>query len=107
MYRTVMMGILGIGLMIMTGCQSMTGKTAGESMDDTKITASVQAKLTSDKASNFTRIDVDSERNIVTLTGVVRTMEDKSRAEELAREVTGVRRVNNNLQIQPMSMNNP
>jgi len=107
MNRLVMVGILGISLMFLTACESMTGKTAGQTIDDATVTASVQAKLTSDKASNFSRIDVDTNRGVVTLNGVVKTVEEKSRAEYLARKVEGVSKVNNNLQIQSMSMNNP
>lgn len=107
MYRTVLVGILGISLMSLTACESMTGKTTGQTIDDATITASVQGKLTADKASNFSRIDVDTNRSVVTLNGVVRTEEEKSRAEDLARQVTGVSKVNNNLQLQSTSMNNP
>jgi osmotically-inducible protein OsmY len=107
MYRPVLVGILGAGLMILTACESMTGKTTGQTIDDATITASVQGKLTSDKASNFSRIDVDTNRSVVTLNGVVRTVEEKSRAEDLARQVTGVSKVNNNLQLQSTSMKNP
>jgi hyperosmotically inducible periplasmic protein len=82
------------------GCQSTTGKTAGQSLDDATITASVQSKLTSDRLANFSRIDVDTEHGIVTLNGVVKSVDQKSRAAEMAREVKGVRSVNNNLQIQ-------
>ncbi|HYM89752.1 MAG TPA: BON domain-containing protein [Nitrospiraceae bacterium] len=103
MYRLVMVGILGISFMFLTACQSMSGKTAGQTIDDATVTTSVQAKLTGDKASNFSRIDVDTNRSIVTLNGVVRTAEEKSRAEALARQVNGVSKVNNNLQIQSMS----
>jgi hyperosmotically inducible protein len=102
-----MVGILGVSLMNLTACESMTGKTAGQTIDDATVTASVQGKLTSDKASNFSRIDVDTNRSVVTLNGVVHTVEEKSRAEDLARQVDGVTKVNNNLQIQSMSMNNP
>ena len=107
MHRTIIVGILGMSCMIMTACQSMTGKTAGQTMDDATVTTSVLAKLTSDKASNFSRIDVDTNRSVVTLNGVVRTVEEKSRAEDLARQVTGVTKVNNNLQLQSTSMNKP
>lgn len=104
MYRLVLVGILGIFL---TACQSMTGKTAGQNVDDATMSTSIQGKLTSDKASNFTRINVDTERGVVTLNGVVQTAEDKMRAEELARKVDGVTKVNNNLQIESMSSNKP
>jgi len=107
MYRTILVGILWVSCVSLTACQAMTGKTAGQTMDDATITTKVQGKLTSDKASNFSRIDVDTNRNVVTLNGVVRTVEEKTRAEDLAREVSGVTKVNNNLQVQSMSMNNP
>jgi len=93
--------------MILTACQSMTGKTTGQTIDDATLTASVQAKLTGDKLSNFSRINVDTDRSVVSLNGVVRSVEEKSRAEELARQVAGVTNVNNNLQIQSLSMGNP
>jgi hyperosmotically inducible protein len=83
----------------------MSGKTAGQTIDDATVTASVQVKLTGDKASNFSRIDVDTNRSVVTLNGVVRTVEEQSRAEALARQVAGVTNVNNNLQIQSLAGN--
>jgi hyperosmotically inducible periplasmic protein len=107
MYRTLIVGILGVSLMILTACESMTGKTTGQTIDDATLTASVQAKLTGDKLSNFSRINVDTDRSVISLNGVVRTVEEKSRAEELARQVAGVKNVNNNLQIQSLSMGNP
>lgn len=103
MYRTVMIGILGIGLMMLTACETLTGKTAGQNVDDAMMTASVQKKLMGDKLSNFTRINVNSERGIVSLNGVVRTVQEKSRAEDLAWQVAGVKNVDNDLQIQSLA----
>ena len=105
MSRTVLAGMLGVSLMVLTACETMTGKTAGQTIDDATATASVQGKLTADKLSNFSRINVDTERSVVTLNGVVRSVEEKSRAEDLARQVAGVRAVNNNLQIQSLADN--
>ena len=93
--------VLTVSCLSMVGCQSTTGKTAGQTMDDATITASVQAKLSSDRLSNFSRIDVDTERGVVTLNGVVKSADQKLRVAEMAREVKGVRSVNNNLQVQP------
>ena len=84
----------------LNGCQSTTGKTAGQTMSDASITTAVQTKLTSDRLSNFPRIDVDTERGVVNLSGVVETEAQRARAERLAHQVNGVVRVNNNLQIQ-------
>lgn len=107
MYRTIFVGLLGVGLMFLTACQSMTGKTAGQSIDDASVTASLQGKLTADRLSNFSRINVDTDRGVVLLNGVVRSAEEQTRAEELARQVEGVTKVNNNLQIQSTSIRNP
>jgi hyperosmotically inducible protein len=81
-------------------CQSMTGKTAGTTIDDAGITASVKSKLVADKATNLTRVDVDTNNGTVYLNGTVDSPEQKSRAEQLAWQANGVRSVVNNLQVQ-------
>ena len=91
--------VFGIALLSLVGCQSTTGKTAGQTVDDATITTSVQSKLSSDRISNFSRIDVDTERGVVTLNGVVKSSDQKMRVAELAREVNGVKSVKNNLTV--------
>jgi DNA-binding response OmpR family regulator len=83
----------------LSGCQTMTGRTAGQNVDDARISTAVQASLTSDKASNFTRIDVDTTNGVVYLNGTVQTAEQKARAEQLAGRIDGVKKVVNNLQV--------
>jgi osmotically-inducible protein OsmY len=94
--------LLMVGVMVgaLTACESTTGKTMGQNVSDASISTAVQTKLTGERVSNFTRVDVDTERGIVQLSGVVPSLEQKSRAEELAKQVNGVRQVKNNLQIQ-------
>lgn len=87
-------------LLSAAGCTSMTGQTAGQYVDDSTITTQVKAKLTADKAANFTRIDVDTTNRVVSLNGIVESTAQKSRAEQLAMQVSGVRKVDNNLQVQ-------
>lgn len=84
----------------LAACQAMTGRTAGENVDDATITASVKTKLAGDKVSSLTRVDVDTNRGIVSLNGVVESAEQRARIEQLTRQVSGVSGVNNNLQIQ-------
>ena len=85
---------------LMSGCQSMTGSTAGQNVDDSTITASVKAKLATEKLSTLTRVEVDTVRAVVSLNGVVESPETRSRVESLVRQVDGVKGVNNNLQVQ-------
>jgi osmotically-inducible protein OsmY len=82
------------------GCTSMTGQSAGQYVDDSTLTSQVKAKLVGDKAANFTRIDVDTTNSVVALNGIVESADQKSRAEQLAMQVSGVKKVQNNLQIQ-------
>jgi osmotically-inducible protein OsmY len=80
-------------------CQSVTGRTAGQTIDDTTITASVKSKLVADKAANLTRVDVDTNNGTVYLNGTVDTPEQKAKAEQLAWQAKGVKSVVNNLQV--------
>lgn len=89
-------------LMIVTlasACQSLTGKSAGTNVDDTSITASVKTKLVADKPTNLTRVDVDTNHGTVYLNGSVDSVEQKTRAEQLAWQASGVKAVVNNLQV--------
>ena len=98
-------GITSIAVLLMlvsfaAGCQSMTGKTAGENVDDATITAAVKSKLVADKASNLTRVNVDTNNSTVYLNGTVESPEQKARAEQLAWQAKGVKSVVNNLQVE-------
>lgn len=102
--KTVLKLVSAAGfVLLLAGCQAMTGRTAGQNVDDATITASVQTQLTTDRLSNFTRIDVDTTNGVVSLNGVVDSAENKSRAEQLARRVGGVKNVVNNLQVKKTS----
>lgn len=101
MTRGFKMAVVGfLFLTAISGCTSMTGETLGQNIDDSNITAAVKAKLaTAEKVSTLTRIDVDTVRGVVHLGGVVETDADRARAEQLASQVGGVKRVINDLQV--------
>jgi len=84
----------------LSGCTSITGETMGQSIDDTTITTSVKSKLAVDKASSLSRVGVETTRGTVQLTGVVENAATKDKAAAIARSVSGVKNVVNNLQIQ-------
>ena len=75
-------------------------RASGTNIDDATVTASVKAKLVGDKASNLTRVDVDTNNGTVYLNGTVESAEQKSKAEQLAWQASGVKTVVNNLQVQ-------
>lgn len=81
------------------GNNSMAAQSVGEYIDDATVTTAVKAKLVAEKASNFTRISVETNNNVVTLTGEVESKDEKERAEQIAKQVNGVKRVDNKLEI--------
>jgi osmotically-inducible protein OsmY len=92
--------VLAMVVAVTAGCTSMTGKSASENVDDAAITASVKTKLAGEKTATLTKVDVDTNKGTVYLTGNVENANIKARATEIARSVNGVRDVVNNLVIQ-------
>jgi len=82
------------------GCHATSGKTAGESVDDVTITTKVKSKLAGERFSTLTKIDVDTNRGTVYLTGNVPDENTRQRAAVLAGEVSGVKEVVNNLKLE-------
>lgn len=77
-----------------------TTSSPGRQVDDASIKASVKAKLAADvRLSTLTNIEVNSTNGVVTLAGQVRDESDRIAAEQVARSVDGVVRVNNDLQV--------
>jgi hyperosmotically inducible protein len=100
MQRTAQAFLLVIGLVwLLSGCQALTGETLGEHVDDTTITTTVKTKLAAEKGTTLTRIQVDTDRGVVQLSGVVDSAAEKSRAEQITRGVGGVKGVKNSLQV--------
>ena len=86
-------------LVIVASAAPAGARTIGEIVDDARIAAEIKAKLTADKLSNLTKIDVKSDTGVVTLGGTVDSMERRDRAAQIAAAVTGVKGVVNNLQV--------
>lgn len=76
---------------------SQDDRTAGETIDDQRITASVKTKLLADPDVSGLDINVDTMRKNVTLKGFVKTGREAVRAIELAQGVSGVRTVQSKL----------
>jgi hyperosmotically inducible periplasmic protein len=77
----------------------MTGKTAGENVDDVKITSEVKTKLAAEEISSLTKIGVSTNLRTVYLVGTVESEQTRGRAEEIARGVKNVAGVVNNLTV--------
>jgi hypothetical protein len=82
---------------LITAC----GKTVTEAIDDTTITTRVKTAMLNDPAVGGLRIDVDTFRSVVTLSGRVKSQAEHDQAVGLARRVNGVSEVKDALQIIP------
>lgn len=76
-----------------------TTRPPGEQVEDQEIKSKVNAKFTGDSNVNPFNIDTDVREGVVYLRGEVTNAEAKARAEELARDTHGVRRVVNQVQV--------
>ena len=101
-----------LALLVSTGCDSArderasTGMAEGERLAaakgagvDAAIASEVERKLGSDQQTSALDIQVKTDGGVVTLSGKVANESEKSRAEDLAEDVEGVKRVDNNLVI--------
>lgn len=79
------------------------GKSVGETIDDAGITAQVKTALLNDPEVGGLRIDVDTSKGLVTLSGVVKSKGEEAKAIAIARKVDGVRDVKSTLQVNPTS----
>jgi hyperosmotically inducible periplasmic protein len=95
------LAIVSLVLLTAVGCTTMTGQTLGTNIDNKTTTAEVKAKLTADRLQNLTWVDVDTNDGTVYLTGTATTDAQKLRATEIAQQVTGVKKVVNNIQVRP------
>ena len=93
-------GLLALALVVVASLAACSStQTAGTQVDDAAITAAVKAKLAADGDINPFNIDVDTNEGEVTLQGRVEDAAARSKAEQLARETDGVRRVINLIKV--------
>jgi hyperosmotically inducible periplasmic protein len=79
------------------------GKSVGNVIDDATITGRVKTALLNDPDVAGLKIDVDTFKGVVTLSGSVRTQAEANQAMAIARRTPGVTDVRSTLQIAPPS----
>jgi osmotically-inducible protein OsmY len=94
-------------LVVSAGCSSTpssgsaqsAGATAGRVVDDSVITAKVKSALVADETTKASQINVETFQGKVQLSGFVDNSEARSRAIQVARNVDGVKSVDNALEL--------
>ena len=72
-------------------------------LDDATVTAKVKRALIAEPNLKGLAIDVDTSKNVVTLSGTVASEQARADAERIAKQVEGVTEVKNNLEVKKPS----
>lgn len=85
-----------------SGCSVGRGQqTAGSYVDDAAITTSVKAKFAEDKTVSATSLSVETLNGTVQLSGFAKSTAEKMQAEKIARGVSNVKSVRNDIVVRP------
>src|ERR1041384_5219083 len=87
-------------ILISAGCASPSANDAG-------ITTNVQSKLAADSDTGGLKLNVATAGGVVTLSGTAATEIEKDKAEQIAKHTEGVKRVVNNIALNPSLASTP
>lgn len=94
---TLVLALTLVAPLLLSAC----GKTVGETIDDATVTTRVKTALLNDPDVGGLRIDVDTFKGVVTLSGRVKSKTEEEKAVAIARKINGVTSVKSTLQIEP------
>ena len=93
---------LAASLTALAGCAVTRGQeTVGAYVDDAAITTSVKTRFVEDKNVDASSIKVETLNGTVMLSGFAKNMTERTTAESIARNVSGVRAVRNEISVRP------
>lgn len=99
---TIAAAMTAIVLLSATGCAVTRGQeTAGAYIDDTGITTLVKSRFVENKQVDASSISVETLNGTVMLSGFAKSANEKSTAETIARGVSGVKSVKNQVVVRP------
>jgi len=103
MLTAIKRSLLIVLLLAVAACAATpNSESTGEFFDNSLITAKIKSKLVDDPLTGVFRIKVDSFKGVVQLSGFVNSRDEKSRAEQIAYSVSGVKKVQNSLLVTPV-----
>lgn len=90
------------GVAVVSGCAVQRGQeSVGSYVDDAAITAKVKSRFVENKQVDAASISVETMRGTVMLSGFAKDGAERSSAESVAKGVSGVRSVKNEIMIRP------
>ncbi len=100
MQTLVLAAAAGVAVLTATGCAVVRDQqSVGAYVDDATITAAVKTRFVEDKTVDAAAIKVETLNGTVQLSGFAKSSSEKAQAEQIARNIKGVRSVQNNLSV--------
>ena len=94
--------VTALALITMTGCAVTRGQeTVGAYVDDSTITARIKARFVENQQVDASSISVETLNGTVMLSGFAKNATERTTAEGIARDVSGVRAVKNEIAVRP------
>ncbi len=91
---------LAVTLVSVVGCASTSKQEGtGEYVDDSVITGKVKAAIFNEPTLKVAEINVETFKGVVQLSGFVNSQSDINKAVEVARGVSGVKSVKNDMRV--------
>jgi osmotically-inducible protein OsmY len=99
-FKKIMSLFAAISMMFALGCASTSKQEGtGEYIDDTVITTRVKAAILAEPGLKSVEINVETFKGIVQLSGFVTSADNVSKAAEVARGISGVKSVKNDMRV--------
>lgn len=101
--RTILAAIVAAAALLTTsGCAVSRGQeTVGAYVDDTTITTQVKSRLFENPDVAGSSISVETLNGVVMLSGFAKSATEKATAEGIAKKVSGVKSVKNEIAVRP------
>lgn len=100
--RILSLLFVALALVSVLGCASTDTRerqSVGEYVDDSVITAKVKAAILNDPEVSVLEVSVETYEGVVQLSGFVSTQAQANKAVQIAKGVTGVKSVKNDMRI--------
>ncbi len=90
--------LVGALMLAVAGCAG-SGEKTGAYVDDSWITTKVKSQMVANKEVKAHNINVDTSQGVVTLTGTAENWQESNKAAEIARDIKGVKSVENEIRV--------
>lgn len=99
---TLAAAVAAVALLTASGCAVTRGQeTVGAYVDDATITTKVKARFVDSKDVDASSIRVETLNGTVMLSGFAKSTTERDTAETIARSVSGVKAVKNEIAVRP------